>query len=174
MAGIRWLIVGFMIALAVFFVGGYILITEGGVPMAASAAPLPLEATVAHLALRASDSKDRDIKDPLPVTDDNLAAGATTYHDHCAVCHGVPVRPSELQEAMFPVPPQLFDPHQMVTDDPEGITYWKVTNGIRLSGMPGFEKLLSESQRWQVTMLVAHADKLSDRARAALSPTAVK
>jgi mono/diheme cytochrome c family protein len=49
----------------------------------------------------------------------------------------------------------------MVTDDPEGVTYWKVTNGIRLSGMPGFGGTLSDTERWQVTMLVAHADKLS-------------
>jgi len=26
--------------------------------------------------------------------------------------------------------------------------------------MPGFVKALSDTQRWQVTMLVAHADKL--------------
>ena len=168
MARIGWLILGFVIAIVVFFVGGYIFITQGGVPMAASAAPLPLETTVAHLALRAADSKSRDIKNPLPLNDDNLAAGAKIYHDHCAICHGAPGQTSELEHAMFPIPPQLFEPREMVTDDPEGITYWKVTNGIRLSGMPGFEKLLSDEQRWQVTMAVAHADKLPDGAKARL------
>lgn len=56
----------------------------------------------------------------------------------------------------------------MVTDDPEGVTYWKVTHGIRLSGMPGFESTLSDTQRWQVTMLAAHADKLSRAVEAAV------
>jgi mono/diheme cytochrome c family protein len=58
----------------------------------------------------------------------------------------------------------------MVTDDAEGVTYWKVTNGIRLSGMPGFASTLSDTQRWQVTMLVAHADKISGAVQAALKP----
>lgn len=169
MSRIGWLIIGFLIAIVVFVAGGYIFITEGGVPMAASAAPLPLETTIAHMALRAADKQARDTKDPLPVNDENLTAGAKVYHDHCAMCHGVPGQKSELEHAMFPIPPQLFEADEMVTDDPEGITYWKVTNGIRLSGMPGFEKLLTENLRWQVTMAVAHADKLPDQAKKALT-----
>jgi thiosulfate dehydrogenase len=56
----------------------------------------------------------------------------------------------------------------MVTDDPQGITYWKVTHGIRLSGMPAFEKTLSESERWQITMLVTHADRLPPQVQSVL------
>jgi thiosulfate dehydrogenase len=70
---------------------------------------------------------------------------------------------------MFPLPPQFFEKDGMVTRNPEGITYWKVTHGIRLSGMPAFGGVLSNTQRWQVTMLVAHADKLSPAVRAALA-----
>ena len=171
MSRIGWLILGFLIAIVVFVCGGYIFITEGGVPMAASAAPLPLETTIAHMALRAADKQARDTKDPLPVNDTNLVAGARLYHAHCAMCHGAPGSRSDLEKLMFPFPPQLFEKDQMVTDDPEGITYWKVTNGIRLSGMPGFEKLLTDSERWQVTMAVAHADKLPEEARGILSGT---
>jgi mono/diheme cytochrome c family protein len=56
----------------------------------------------------------------------------------------------------------------MVTDDPIGVTYWKVTHGIRLSGMPAFDTLLQENQRWQVSLLLAHADKLSPSVQAAI------
>lgn len=171
---VGWLIIGVLIAIVGIFVGGYLFIKGGGVPMAASASPLPLEASVARLALRASDQAARDTKDPLPVNDDNLSEGAVLYRDHCLVCHGAPGQPSPIALAMFPDPPQLFEPHGMVTDDPEGITYWKVTNGIRLSGMPGFDKILSAEDRWRVTMTLAHADKLPDRARAALSSAQAK
>ena len=58
---------------------------------------------------------------------------------------------------------------QMMIDDPEGATFWKVTHGIRLSGMPGFVRTLSDTERWQVTMLVAHADRLSPSVKAALT-----
>jgi thiosulfate dehydrogenase len=69
---------------------------------------------------------------------------------------------------MFPPPPQQWERNGMVADDPEGITHWKVTHGIRLSGMPGFGRTLSDTQRWQVTMLVAHADTLPPVVRGAI------
>ena len=130
--------------------------------MATTASPLPLEKTVAKMALRASIGNAGDQKDPLPFDDGNMVAAVKTYKEHCAVCHGVPGQPrTAISKGMFPSPPQLFEKEEMVTDDPEGVTYWKVTHGIRLSGMPGFESTLSDTQRWQVTMLVTHADKLS-------------
>jgi thiosulfate dehydrogenase len=103
--------------------------------------------------------------------DANLLAGAKVYHDHCAFCHGAPNKPADpTSAAMFPVPPQLFSADGKVTDDPEGITHWKVTNGIRLSGMPAFRNILSDMQRWQVTMLVAHAGTLPPNVQSAIQP----
>jgi hypothetical protein len=61
---------------------------------------------------------------------------------------------------MYPRPPQLLDPKHMVTDDPPGESYWKVANGIRMTGMPAFHDSLSTTQMWQVSLLLANADKL--------------
>ena len=75
---------------------------------------------------------------------------------------------------MFPLPPQLLSHDEMVTDDPVGATYWKVSNGIRLTGMPGFNDMLTPTQMWQVSQMLAHADKLPDPTKAALvKPAAV-
>jgi mono/diheme cytochrome c family protein len=60
---------------------------------------------------------------------------------------------------MFPKPPELFK-GKGVTDDPPEESYWKVANGIRLSGMPSYEKALTQEQMWQVSLLLANADKL--------------
>ncbi len=46
-----------------------------------------------------------------------------------------------------------------VTDDPPGETYWKVANGIRLTGMPSFKSVLTDTEMWQVSLLLANADK---------------
>jgi mono/diheme cytochrome c family protein len=46
-----------------------------------------------------------------------------------------------------------------VGDDPVGETYWKIKNGIRLTGMPAYGKVLSETQLWQVSLLLSMADK---------------
>jgi mono/diheme cytochrome c family protein len=159
---LRGFIAGVVITILIFLVGGYLFVRGGGFSMATTASPLPLEKTVAKMALRASIGNAGDQKDPLPFDDGNMVAAVKTYKEHCAVCHGVPGQPrTAISKGMFPSPPQLFEKEEMVTDDPEGATYWKVTHGIRLSGMPGFESTLSDTQRWQVTMLVTHADKLS-------------
>jgi len=55
-----------------------------------------------------------------------------------------------------------------VSDDPAGETYWKVANGIRLTGMPGFTGSLSTDQMWQVTLLLANSDKLPASVRTVL------
>jgi mono/diheme cytochrome c family protein len=59
---------------------------------------------------------------------------------------------------MYPRPPKLLE-GKGVTDDQPGESYWKVAHGIRLTGMPGFGKSLSEMEMWQVSLLVAQADK---------------
>jgi thiosulfate dehydrogenase len=137
--------------------------------MATAARLLPLEKTVAKMALRASVGNAEDQKDPLPFDGADMLAGAKVYKENCAVCHGAAGQAhTTISKGMFPAPPELFEKGDMVADDPEGVTYWKVTHGIRLSGMPGFEGTLSDTQRWQLTMLVAHAGKLSGAAQAAL------
>jgi thiosulfate dehydrogenase len=56
-----------------------------------------------------------------------------------------------------------------VSDDPVGETYWKVANGIRLTGMPSYRGSLEEKQMWQVSLLLANGDKLSPAVAAALA-----
>jgi thiosulfate dehydrogenase len=63
--------------------------------------------------------------------------------------------------AFFPPTPQLLMPDGMVIDDPLGESFWKVKNGIRLTGMPSFKDSLTDEQIWQVSALLASADKLS-------------
>jgi mono/diheme cytochrome c family protein len=70
---------------------------------------------------------------------------------------------------MFPRPPQLFR-GKGVTDDPVLETYWKAANGIRLSGMPSFKTKLTDTQLWQVSQLLAHADAIPDSVKRLLAP----
>jgi mono/diheme cytochrome c family protein len=74
---------------------------------------------------------------------------------------------SAIAKGEFPKPPELFNGNG-VTDDPAGVTYWKVANGIRLTGMPGFSGSLSSEQMWQVSLLLSNADKLPATVRSAL------
>jgi mono/diheme cytochrome c family protein len=100
------------------------------------------------------------------VDETNLVAGAHVYSEKCATCHGIHGKPSVFGAHMFPEAPPLWEKHQKgadvimgVTDDPLGETYWKIANGIRLTGMPAYKELLSETEMWQVTLLLSNADK---------------
>ncbi|MGC2209465.1 MAG: c-type cytochrome [Candidatus Korobacteraceae bacterium] len=156
----RGFILGVFLTNFMILASGFLYVRSGKLSMATNAPPLPMEKTIAQMAIHASLGNATDQKDPLPLDDANLSAGVNVYRHHCAGCHGLPQSHSTIAKAMFPPPPQLLQGDDMVTDDPEGETFWKVTHGIRLSGMPGFADILSDTERWQVTMMLAHADKL--------------
>jgi thiosulfate dehydrogenase len=142
--------------------GAYILC--GFAPAAVTDKPFPLEAFVAGAALESRIHRSAPKGDLSSFTDVDLLAGAEVYRRGCG-CHGLPGQnpaqnPAERPPAMFPPPPQLFTPDGYVTDDPVGVTYWKVKNGIRMTGMPSFAALFTERQMWQVAALLAKADKL--------------
>ena len=160
---------GVLVGLLVIFPAlAYLYVRLGFLSLATTARPLPFEEFLAKTALRESVGAARNQTNPLPVTDDNLLAGAKQYRAQCAVCHGLPGQPKTLVAAgMFPIPPQLLEGREMLTHDPEGTTFWKISNGIRLSGMPRFDTT-PESARWLLTMLLKHADKLPPSVQATL------
>ena len=165
----RGFILGVFLTLVVLIGGAYLLLRSGKVSLATTAEPLPLEKQVAQLTLDANVRSEKDKANPLPVTDENMIEAAKEFKEHCVFCHGAPgrLRPP-LATMMMPKPPQLFQKDDMVTDDPEGQIFWIVSNGIRLSGMPGFDDHLDEKERWQIVMLLKHADKLPAAVQAEL------
>jgi thiosulfate dehydrogenase len=153
-------IFGVIAALVLIVVGGYAYLALGLAPVATAAPPLPFEKRITSIALNARIDKEAPKSSPIPASDAVYAGGAKIYRDHCAVCHGLPGQEqTAIAKGEFPKPPELFK-LKGVTDDPVGETYWKVANGIRLTGMPGFSDSLSTEQMWQVTLLLLDRDKL--------------
>jgi len=146
----------------------YLYFTSGGAPVATTDSDVPFENFFAHKTLNARIAKDMPKNVPIQGTEANYLAGAELYKQHCAVCHGLPLSPkTTIAKGMYPRPPLLFE-GKGVTDDEPGESYWKIFNGIRMTGMPGFSKSLSETQMWQLALLLANADKLPDSAKGAL------
>jgi mono/diheme cytochrome c family protein len=168
------LMAGFVLGvLATLLLAGatvYTYFARGMAPVATSAPPMPFEKALARLALHARMEREMPGEAPIPADEANLQAGARVYVQHCAVCHGLPGGgQTAIAQGEFPKPPHLFR-GKGVTDDPAGESYWKVANGIRLTGMPGFDKSLPASEIWQVSLLVANADKLPPSVTAILAP----
>ncbi len=158
-------VAGVLVTLLVAAAVLYTYFAVGLAPVATSAPAMPFEARLARLAVHAKIDKEMPKTVPIQPSESNYLAGARSYRQHCAVCHGLPGQePTAIARGMFPKPPHLFQ-GKGVTDDPPGETYWKVANGIRLTGMPGFEKSLSPTEMWQLSLLLANADKLSPAVR---------
>lgn len=155
-------IVGLLLGVLVVLGAEYLFLTQGGMPVATKGGPLPLERFLTGRALHTAMAKEADRPSPIQPTEANLLAGANVYRMNCSFCHGDAGEKEApaIAKGMFPRPPQLLPPHKGVTDDPVGETYWKVKNGIRLTGMPSFEPSLKDEELWQVSLLLLKADQL--------------
>ena len=158
-------LLGIVIAILLLGGGVYYYFSSGHAPVATSAAPMLLERKLAKLGLHAYLDRLPHPQPAVAADEANLLTGAKVYKEQCAVCHGLPGEPkSAVAQGMYPAPPQLF--HGVgVTDDEAWESYWKVENGIRMTGMPGFKGQLTETQIWQAAVLVKNADKISEAVR---------
>jgi thiosulfate dehydrogenase len=154
-------IVGLIIGILLVPVGFYFYARSGDAPIATAAPSLPFERYFAKTALHAKLQKAMPRTVPVAANAATFEAGASVYMHNCAMCHGtLGAGEPSASKGMFPHPPQLLEGIEMVTDDPPGATFWKVQNGIRLSGMPAFRETLSAQQIWQVSVMLANANKL--------------
>jgi thiosulfate dehydrogenase len=166
---IKGLLLGILLGILLAACTVYLYFWSGNAPVDTTAPPILFERTLARLGLHAYLDKLPHPAPQVPADEANVIAGAKVYKEQCATCHGLPNEPkSAVAQGMFPAPPELFK-GTGVTDDEEWESYWKVENGIRLSGMPGFKGQLTEKQIWQVTVLVKNADKIPDSVKKELA-----
>lgn len=169
---IRGVVVGFFLAAILLAAGVYCYFATGMAPAATADSPMPFERKLAHMALNAHIEKQAVGQPPVAADENAFLAGADIYKQQCASCHGLPGQsPTDYATTMYPKPPQLFH-GKGVTDDPVSESYWKAANGIRLTGMPAFKTKLSDTQLWQVSQLLAHANEISDSVKRALAADA--
>lgn len=168
---LKGLVIGILLGVLLLTGGVGLYFMSGRAPAAVTDSPLPFEKKLAHGALNAHIDRDGPKESPAPADEASFLAGAEVYKQDCAVCHGLPGEAkSVIAQGMYPAPPELFH-GTGVTDDPAWETHWKAENGIRLTGMPGFKGRLSDRQLWQVSVLLANADKISPAVKAALAST---
>lgn len=165
----RGFIAGVVATILIALIAGYVLLQSGFIPANADAKPggaeLWIAGTSLHATLRNQAPKQANL---VPLTDANLIAGITLYGQHCAICHGTSAGESSaspVAKGMYPAPPQLGT--EGVEDDPEGVSYWKIKHGIRLTGMPSWSSTLNDRQIWTLALFLKHMDKLSPAAQQA-------
>ena len=152
-------LLGVVVTVLVLILGGLGFALLGLFPTNANVEPPHWEY---HLAMSAADaSMERHaprVTNPLMPNDDNLIQGIKLYTMNCAGCHGGLDRKPNIFGASFypPAPNLISDP----PDDPEWHIFYTIRTGIRYTGMPAWDKTLSEQDMWKITSLLSHFDKL--------------
>ncbi len=155
----RNFVLGVIITLLAIVLGGLAWALLGYAPSNANATPSHWERRIAMNALDASmDRHAPRVSNPLPATSDNLIDGMKIYTMNCSSCHGtLDNKPSPLQHSFYPPPPQVI---LHPVDDPEWHIFYAVSTGVRYTGMPAWNTVLSEEERWKVTGFLSHLQKL--------------
>ena len=163
-------LIGVLVGVVLLAGSGYYYFVSGMAPAAVHDPTMPFERRLASQSLRAHIEKANVPAPPIAADEANLLAGAKLYKDNCSVCHGLlNQNPPVIAANMFPDAPSLFK-GKGVSDDPPQESYWKIENGIRLTGMPAFKGELTNTQLWQLALVVANSDKLSNSVKKELTP----
>jgi mono/diheme cytochrome c family protein len=155
----RNFVLGIVITIVVLLIGGVGLALLGFLPTRANIPPPQMERQLAMSAM--DNSVDRHAprtNNPVPPTDDNLIEGLKIYTMNCALCHGgIDRQPSTLAKSFYPPPPSLI---LHPPDDEEWHVFYVIRTGVRYTGMPAWDKALSEPDMWKVTAFLTRIDKL--------------
>lgn len=90
-----------------------------------------------------------NLKNPLPTSPEVIQQGRDVYMQSCALCHGADGHArTDLGRAMYPPAMDLTSPHVQHWSDAE--LFWIIQNGVRLTGMPSWKSILSESDTWKL------------------------
>ena len=182
-------ILGVVIGAALVPLAVVAYLVSGYAPAAVADAPMPFESRIGGMALQKRIQKEAPVRDLSGMSTPDLLVGAETYKKNCVMCHGLADQTSEIADNMYPPAPQELKPPKPRAGQrgPQGGStgpraprpngdFWRVKNGIRLTGMPSFQNILSEDQIWQVVGLIANRRKLPPEVQAALksepAPTA--
>jgi mono/diheme cytochrome c family protein len=153
-------------ALAAYVFAALVLVSFaklGALPVQADAVPGPLETTLLGSALRASVARRAPTAgNPVPASEDHLAAGAKLYRDMCSRCHSLS-RDSDnaFGRSFYPPAPNLLRDGTSYSDQE---TFWIVKHGIRNTAMPAWGNLLSDEEIWEVVTLLREFNSRPDSA----------
>lgn len=166
----KWFILG-IVAVILVLVLAIVGVILGFVDMRADKPPSALETAIAGRAMDASVARAAPkVANPIPSDEANLSAGARLYRDHCALCHGDPVKQkAELADSLNPPAPQFMTD---MPDMPENQNFYILQHGIRWTGMPGWKTVLDERQIWQLVTFLSHMHDLPPAAKSVFAEPA--
>jgi mono/diheme cytochrome c family protein len=156
----RGFILGVIVTLLVLFGGAYFYTTTGHFnTQAVGPAPSTFERRTSMKSVDEwVDGHAPKQDNPFQPTAENLAAAGKVYDANCAFCHGSLQQPvSPMRKQFYPSVPQLLT---HTPDDPDGNLFYVVKYGIRFTGMPGWDGVLSDDDIWKTVLFIKNSGQV--------------
>ena len=129
--------------------GGFAFVESGVYNVGASHRHSQFTQGITHdTMIHSVDLRARRITPPRWTSTAELVGGYCAYEAHCVACHGAAaVARQPWVSGMEPSPPYLLDVTQRFT---HAQLFWIVKNGIKMTGMPGWDQSMSDREVWNV------------------------
>lgn len=98
----------------------------------------------------------KDVPNPLPATEENIAEGREHFGHHCGICHGLDGQASGVPFADKMAPPIPDLTSKDVQDYADGQLKWIINDGINPSGMPAWKGILNDDEMWKIVHYIRH------------------
>jgi mono/diheme cytochrome c family protein len=93
--------------------------------------------------------ESREAGVPPPKTEQAILDGGEHYNERCAVCHDLSGdADSKFAKSFYPSISDLLS--KRVQSYSDGQLKWIIDNGIRYTGMPGWEKTVNDEDQWEI------------------------
>ena len=165
-------LLGVVTTLLFLFTGAFAYLRLGLAEVRGDLPPSRWEQSFMSSAVHASvRRRTPEVPNPVAPTDENLIAGGKLYLNECSGCHGVPGKPNESSDTLYPPVPDL---PVAGTQYSEAQIFWIAKHGIRMSGMFANGKWDSDQKLWTITAYIARIKSLPPRVQEELakpSPT---
>jgi mono/diheme cytochrome c family protein len=102
----------------------------------------------------------RDMRNPVTLTPQVLAAGREHFADHCAICHANDGSgDTEVGRGLYPRTPDMRQPATQSL--PDGELFYIIENGVRLTGMPAWGSHEGTDDSWRLVHFIRHLPNLT-------------
>ena len=118
--------------------------------------PSETESKIAKEVKHRMTVRGKDVPNPAPPTEDNVAEGREHFGHHCAICHGLDGQAYGVPFAdkMEPPVPDLMS--KDIQDYADGQLKSIINDGINPSGMPAWKGILSDDEMWRIVDYIRH------------------
>jgi S-disulfanyl-L-cysteine oxidoreductase SoxD len=100
--------------------------------------------------------RNKDAKNPLPPTAENIADGKASFSHYCVACHGLDGQNTGVPFADNMAPPVPSLASNTVQSYTDGQLKWVIDNGIFPSGMPASKGILTDEEIWSIVVYIRH------------------